>query len=119
MRYTYKRFKTEYPNDVACLKAILEIRYGNNCPKCGYVGTKFYAIKNRKGFVCLHCRQHIYPLKDTIFHRSKVSLWDWFYAIYQVSTSKNNVSAKELERTLGVPYKTAWRMYKLIRQVNI
>src|SRR5690606_4378435 len=43
------------------------------------------------------------------------SLWNWFYAIYLFSVSKNGVSAKELERHLGVTYKTAWRMAKQIR----
>lgn len=39
----------------------------------------------------------------------------WFYAIYLFSQSKNGVAAKELERQLGVTYKTAWRMAKAIR----
>jgi transposase len=119
MRYSYKKFKTDYPDDAACLKSVLENRYGDICPKCGYVGTRFYPINGRKGFACLHCRKHVYPLKGTIFHKSKVSLWDWFYAIYQYSASKNGVTAKELERTLGVPYKTAWRMVKLISRLTI
>jgi transposase-like protein len=119
MRYTYKNFKADYPDDAACLKAVLENRYGDTCPKCNNAGTKFYPIRGRKGFVCLHCHRHVYPLAGTIFHRSKVSLWDWFYAIYQISVSKNGVSAKELERTLGISYKTAWRMVNLISRSTI
>ena len=115
MRYTLKDFKTEYPDDDACLKAVLENRYGSTCPKCGVVDTKFYKITGRKAFACLNCRKHIYPLADTIFRKSETSLWNWFYAIFQFSVSKNGVSAKELERTLGVTYKTAWRMCKQIR----
>ena len=114
MRYTYKKFKTEYPDDEACLRAVLINRYGNTCPKCGKVGTKFYPIKGRKGFVCLDCRRHIYPLAGTIFHKSQTSLWDWFYAIYQLSVARNGISPKELERTLGITYKTALRMAKAI-----
>jgi transposase-like protein len=114
MRYTYKKFKAEYPDDKACLKAVLLNRYGNTCPKCGEIGTKFYPIYGRKGFACLHCHRHIYPLAGTIFHKSKTPLWDWFYAIYQVSVSKNGVNAKELERSIGLTYKTAWRMVKRI-----
>ncbi|HKX72942.1 MAG TPA: IS1595 family transposase [Candidatus Saccharimonadales bacterium] len=115
MRYTFTQFKKEYPDDAACLKAVLENRYGDTCPKCGTVGTKFYPIKGRKAFACLSCRGHVYPLADTIFRKSETSLWSWFYAIYQFSVAKNGVSAKELERTLGVTYKTAWRMAKQIR----
>ncbi len=115
MRYTFKQFKTEYPDDKACLKSVLENRFGDTCPKCGTVGTKFYPITGRKGFSCLSCRSQIYPLADTIFRKSETSLWNWFYAIYLFSVAKNGVSAKELERHLGVTYKTAWRMCKQIR----
>lgn len=117
MRYTFKDFKAEYPDDDACLKAVLDNRYGTTCPKCGVVDTKFYKITGRKAFACLNCRSHIYPLADTIFRKSETSLWNWFYAIYQFSVSKNGVSAKELERSLGVTYKTAWRMCKQIRKL--
>lgn len=117
MRYTFKDFRAEYPDDDTCLKAVLDNRYGTTCPKCGVVNTKFYKITGRKAFACLHCRQHIYPLADTIFRKSETSLWNWFYAIYLFSVSKNGVSAKELERQLGVTYKTAWRMAKQIRKL--
>ncbi len=115
MRYTLKDFKEEYPDDDACLRAVLDNRYDSTCPRCGVVDTKFYKITSRKAYACLHCRKHIYPLADTIFRKSETSLWNWFYAIYQFSVSKNGVSAKELERSLGVTYKTAWRMCKQIR----
>ena len=115
MRYTFKDFKAEYPDDKACLKAVLENRYGDTCPRCGVIGVKFHPVTGRKGFVCSECDRHIYPLADTIFRKSETSLWNWFYAIYLFSTSKNGVSAKELERHLGVTYKTAWRMAKQIR----
>lgn len=117
MRYTLKDFKTEYPDDQACLAAVLENRYGSTCPRCGVIGVKWHPITGRKGFVCSECDRHVYPLADTIFRKSETSLWNWFYAIFQFSVSKNGVSAKELERTLGVTYKTAWRMCKQIRKL--
>lgn len=115
MRYTFNQFKTEYPDDSACLKAVLYNRFGDTCPKCGVVGVKWHPITGRKAFVCSECDKHVYPLADTIFRKSETSLWNWFYAIYQFSVAKNGVSAKELERTLGTTYKTAWRMAKQIR----
>lgn len=115
MRYTFQQFKTEYSDDAACLKAVLDNRYGDTCPKCGVIGVKWHPITRRKAFVCSECDKHVYPLADTIFRKSETSLWSWFYAIYQFSVAKNGVSAKELERTLGVTYKTAWRMAKQIR----
>lgn len=115
MRYTFKDFREEYPDDTACLKAVLDNRYGVTCPKCGVIGVKWHPITGRKAFVCSECDKHVYPLAETIFRKSETSLWNWFYAIFQFSVAKNGVSAKELERSLGVTYKTAWRMCKQIR----
>ena len=117
MRYTFKDFKAEFPDDQACLESVLENRWGKTCPRCGVVGVTFHPITGRKGFVCSECDRHLYPLKDTIFQKSTTSLWNWFYAIYLFSVAKNGVSAKELERHLGVTYKTAWRMAKQIRKL--
>jgi transposase-like protein len=48
---------------------------------------------------------------------STTKLSAWFYAIYLFSISKNGVSAKELQRALGVAYKTAWRIGHKIREL--
>ena len=44
------------------------------------------------------------------------SLILWWHAIYLMAQTRCGISAKQLERELGVTYKTAWRMFKLIRQ---
>lgn len=116
MRYTFKQFKTEFPDDDACLEAVFQNRFGDLkfCPKCA-AETKFYRVKKRQSYACMHCGHQLYPLADTIFRKTTTPLWDWFHAIYLFSVSRNGVSAKELERALGVTYKTAWRMAKQIR----
>lgn len=117
MRYTIKDLRRDFPNDEACLQLIFDSRFGNikTCPKCGTVGTKFYRIKTRMSFKCATCKQHIYPLKGTIFEKSTTPLADWFHALYLLSVSKNGVSALEIQRQVGVAYKTAHRMAKMIR----
>ena len=87
------------------------------CPKCGIVDPKYYRVRSKKAYECKDCGNQISPLANTIFHKSETSLRSWFYALFQFSVSKNGVSAKELERTLGVTYKTAWRIAKLIRSL--
>lgn len=116
MRYTKKQFEAEYPSDDACLDAVFQNRFGDikYCPKCG-AETKFYRVKKRQCYACMHCGYQLHPLAGTIFRKTTTPLKDWFYAIYLFSVSKNGVSAKELERHLGVTYKTAWRMARQIR----
>lgn len=57
----------------------------------------------------------MHPLAGTIFHKSSTSLQLWFFAIHLMTSTRCGVSAKQLERELGVTYKTAWRIFTLIR----
>jgi hypothetical protein len=50
----------------------------------------------------------------TPFERSKVPLCKWLMAAYLLSSSRKGISAQLLHGTLGVTYKTAWRMARRI-----
>lgn len=122
-RVSFMEFMREFPDDAACLDYLWRTRYaedGENaeCPKCEQVRPfKRYATKQqRQSWTCTACGHHIHPTAGTIFHKSSTSLHLWFYAIYLVSSSRCGIAAKQLERELGVNYKTALRMLHLIRQ---
>lgn len=119
-KFTITQFNLKYPNENACLEEIFNKKYSNleTCPnpKCGR-GFKYYKVSERKCYACQYCSHQIHPLAGTIFHKSDTDLKLWFYAIFLFSSSKNGVSAKELERQLGVTYKTAWRMCNQIRKL--
>lgn len=113
---TYSRFLELFPDNDAALE-YLKQRYfpdGTECPKCGKA-SKFHRITGRSAYSCQYCGHHVYPTAGTIFHKSTVSLQLWFYAIYLMSSTRCGVSAKQLEREIGVTYKTAHRMFKQIR----
>ena len=114
-KFTVEQFHDKYPDDAACLQDVFEKRYVGikECPECGK-HFNFYRIKARKCYACAFCGHQLHPLADTIFHKSSTSLKNWFFAIFLFSMSTNGISAKELERQLGVTYKTAWRMAKQI-----
>lgn len=118
MKYTITDFNKEYPDEETCLDKVFQNRYGQlkTCPDC-QKETNFYRVTKRKCFSCQNCGFQVHPLADTIFHKSSTPLKLWFFAIFLFSTAKNGVSAKELERHLGVTYKTAWRMAKQIREL--
>ena len=116
-------FMREFPDDSACLDYLWRTRYaedGENaeCPKCKQVRPfKRYETKQRRqSWTCTACGHHIHPTAGTIFHKSSTSLHLWFYAIYLVSSSRCGIAAKQLERELGVNYKTALRMLHKIRE---
>jgi transposase len=115
-RMTYTEFIRLFPDDAACLDYLKERFYpdGMACPKCGKT-TKFHRIKTRSVYGCQFCGHQVYPTANTIFHKSSTSLHLWFWAIFLLSSSKCGISAKQLEREIGVTYKTAWRMFNVIR----
>src|SRR5947199_6231226 len=56
-------------------------------------------------------------MRGTIFEDSATSLRLWFHAIFIMSQTRCGISAKQLQRELGVTYKTAWRMFNQIRKL--
>jgi len=114
-KYTIKEFRKQYPDDDACLHKLFEIRYKNLvCPKCEN-DKPFVRVKDRRSYYCTCCGFQVYPTKGTIFEKTTTSLTDWFHAIYLQTTTRNGVSAKELERTFNICYKTALRMAHQIK----
>src|SRR5204863_6406707 len=79
--------------------------------------TKHYRLKDRAAYSCEFCGHDEYPMKGTIFEGSATSLKLWFYAIHMMASTRCGISAKQLERELGVTYKTAWRMFNKIRSL--
>jgi transposase-like protein len=118
MEYTIQEFQNRFKDDDVCLDFMFRQHFGDitECPKCNKT-AKFYKRKDRKCYACQHCGHCISPLKDTIFEKSSTSLKSWFFVIFLFSNSKNGVSAKEVQRHIGVTYKCAWRMCKQIRRL--
>src|SRR3989338_6421389 len=116
--FTVRKFNYRFPTEDACLEEIKILRFGEElaCTKCGVI-NKFYKITDRKCYACSACRYQLYPLKGTIFEKSTTPLKDWLYAIYLMTQTRSGMSAKQLERMLGVTYKTAWRMFHQIRKL--
>lgn len=114
---TIREFFKKYPDDDTCLQHIFNCRFSNNynCPKCGK-STKWHKLKSQRAYSCQCCGHHLHPTVGTPFERSRTPLQLWFFAIYLFTTTRNGVSAKELQRQLGVTYKCAWRMGHEIRQ---
>ena len=119
-RYTLFEFDKQFPDDAACLDYLMAERYpdGVFCEKCHKV-TKHYREKARPSWSCEFCGHRVHPMVGTIFEDSATSLRLWFYGIYLMASTRCGISAKQLERELGVTYKTAWRMFHQIRSLLV
>lgn len=118
MKYTIKDLMSDFPDDDACLEWLVEYLYpeGIVCATCKRP-TKHYRVTGRPAYACSLCGHHVHPMVGTIFEKSRTPLTSWFYAIYLMSSNKAGTSAKQIERELGVTYKTAWRMMHQIRSM--
>ena len=117
-KYTIKDFNQQFPTDDACLEFLFKARYpeGVYCQTCGKI-TKHYKKTGMKFYACEFCGMGVAPTSGTIFHKSPTPLRYWFHAMFLIASTRCGISAKQLERELGVTYKTAWRMFKQIRSL--
>lgn len=115
--FSVREFFKRFPDDEACLEHIFKVRFGERhvCNACGVEST-FHRMSNRRAWACASCGDHVYPTAGTIFQDTRTPLQVWFYAIYLFVTTRHGVSGKELQRQLGVTYKTAWRIGHKIRE---
>lgn len=121
-RYSLVEFMCDFPDDETCLAWLWNTRYNlgddtAHCERCGEVRkfARYGTKQQRQSWTCTACGLHVHPTAGTIFHKSSTSLHLWFYAMYLMTSTRCGISAKQLERELGVTYKTAWRMFTLIR----
>jgi transposase-like protein len=117
-RFTVTDFHKRFPDDDACLDAIRDMIYpdGITCRTCNEVRLH-HRRTGRKQYSCDYCGTLVAPLAGTIFEKSSTPLTSWFYAMFLMSATRCGISAKQLERELGVTYKTAWRMFNQIRKL--
>ena len=117
-KFNLRDFQRMFPDDDTCLEWLLNSLYpeGVECPVCKKV-TRHHKLKGRKAYSCDTCGHQVHPTAGTIFHKSSTPLTLWFYAIYLMSSTRTGIPAKQIERELGVTYKTAWRMFKQIRSM--
>jgi transposase-like protein len=116
--FTIQDFERMFPNDAACLEWLRNYLYpdGVYCIKCARV-TKHHRMQSRPSYSCDSCGHHVHPTAGTIFHKSPTPLRLWFHAIYLLASTRCGISAKQVQREIGVTYKTAWRMCKQIRSM--
>ncbi len=100
------------------------------CPHCGSVGEHYFltpangssrktrtgAASARRVWKCRDCRKQFSVLTDTIFHGTKIPIRTWLLVIFDASTAKNGISAREIERKYGVTPRTAWHLMHRVRE---
>jgi transposase-like protein len=116
--FTIHQFNRMFPDDDTCLDVLRSHIYpdGIICRSCNEV-RPHHRLTQRKAYSCDYCGTHVYVLAGTIFEKTTTPLTSWFYAMYLMGQTRCGISAKQVERELGVTYKTAWRIFNKVRKL--
>lgn len=108
-------FKTEQD----CIDYLASLRWPNGfeCPQCGSI--RFWK-KNKGRYECCDCHKETKVTTNTMFHKTTKPLLVWFHAIWWMVAQKNGVSAKGLQKILGLgSYQTAWTWLHKFRRLMV
>jgi transposase-like protein len=106
----YREFVEWFPDDESCIAYLEKLRWpsGFICPVCDFASDPWHQTRGR--LVCPNCRRQTSATRGTIFDKTRTPLTVWFETAWLMTTAKNGLSAKTLNRTLGTSYRTAWSM---------
>ena len=104
-----------FPDELTCSTYLEKVRWPRrfSCPRCGVEGEAWRQTRGR--LQCRACRYQTSVTSGTILEKTRTPLTTWFEAAWLLTTAKSGMSAKTLERTLGVSYRTAWTMLHRFR----
>ena len=112
---TYREFVKWFHDEAACATYLEKLRWpdGFECPVCGVAAEPWKQTRGR--LVCSACRHQTSIIAGTILEKTRTPLTTWCEAAWHVTTAKNGLSAKTLERTLGTRYRVAWMILQRFR----
>src|ERR1017187_3846671 len=112
---TVLEFQTQFGDEQQCGEQLSRQRWpeGFACPRCGGPSRGYMAV--RQVHECNRCAYQCSVTAGTIFHKTRVPLTGWFWAIYRMSHDKKGISAMQLSKEIGVCYQTAWLLLHKLR----
>jgi len=113
---TLQEFQAAFPDEDTCWDRLRRARWpdGFVCPRCAERGSSW--ISTRRLEQCQHCRYQCSVTAGTVFHRTRLPLLTWFWAIFFLARPKKGISALQRQRDAGIwSYETAWTLLHKLR----
>jgi hypothetical protein len=113
-------FQDRFATEAACLDYLAVCRWpeGFVCPSCG--GRRAWVLDRRHLWECGDCGAQTSVTAGTVMHGTRTPLRVWFWAAYLVATHHPGISAKQLQRQLGLSrYETAWLILQKLRRAMV
>lgn len=112
-------FDEMFNTEQDCIDYLAALRWpdGFECPQCG--SLRFWK-KSKDRYECSDCHKETTVTNNTMFHKTTKPLLVWFRAIWWMVAQKNGVSAKGLQKILGLgSYQTAWTWLHKFRRLMV
>jgi transposase-like protein len=107
----------QFPDELSAIKLFEKVRWGKK-PKCAYCNSIDIGERNSDyRFHCKKCGKSFSVTTNTNLHNTRLPLKTWLYSFAIVTDAKKGLSAKQLERNIGVHYETAWTIGHKIRSL--
>jgi transposase-like protein len=113
-------FQERFATEEACREYLFSSRWpeGFVCPACG--SGRGGDQTRRLLWVCTACGHQSSVTAGTVLHGTRTPLRTWFWAAYLVATHHPGISAKQLQRQLGLArYETAWLILHKLRRAMV
>jgi transposase-like protein len=106
---------TMFPTEEKCRELLVRLRWprGPECPRCKAPAVELETDKQL--FYCKDCDYQFSVMTGTVFNDSHLPLFKWLAATMLLCEAKKGMSACQIQRTLGMSYKTAWYLCHRIR----
>jgi transposase-like protein len=111
------QLRNNLPTELHCVEYAESIRWPKGV-RCTHCNSKNIGERNKDfRYHCKDCQKSFSVKAKTVLHDSRLPLSTWFSAVSVITDAKKGMSAKQLERNIGVSYGTAWNMYHRIRDL--
>ena len=109
--------RNKFPDELSCIEYAESIRWehGVECPYCE--SDNFGERNADHRYHCKDCQRSFSVTVKTVLHDTRLPISTWFSAISMITDAKKGLSAKQLERNIGVSYPTAFKMYHTLRDL--
>lgn len=107
-----------FKDEQSCINHLEQIRWSNGVISPFDTFSKVYKCANNR-YKCKNTGKYFNVRTNTIFEGTKVSLQNWFIAIYLFTSHKRGISSYQLAKDLNVTQKTAWFILSRLRYSTV
>jgi len=106
---------TLFGTEDKCRELLVRLRFpeGPHCLRCK--GPVVKLDTDKQLFYCKECDYQFSVTSGTVFNDSHLPLGKWFLTTHLLCEAKKGMSACQIQRTVGMSYKTAWYLCHRIR----